>query len=72
MWRVGQEARGHAVSEQAGVPTHGSCATKDSHWTVGGRPYGTVMIRHRAAGHGVGVSSGPLPNPRRLGPHSRR
>ena len=27
-------------------------------------------IRHRASGHGVGVSSGPLPHPLSLGPHS--
>eukprot|EP00959_Pyramimonas_sp_CCMP1952_P434334 9094725-Pyramimonas_sp.AAC.1 len=27
-------------------------------------------IRHRAAGHGVGVSSGHLPNPLSLNPHS--
>ena len=26
-------------------------------------------IRHRAAGHGVGVSSGPLTNPLSLSPH---
>ena len=37
-----------------------------------GAPHGLflIRIRHRASGHGVGVSSGPLPHPLSLSPQS--
>ena len=62
----GQDLNGHVGPSAPGWPHKPPRSPRGAP----GRPQDAPQIRHRASGHGVGVSSGPLPHSLSLSPQS--